>query len=297
MLSEWNLLALLLVSGGIGAAVGWFPHPLFAIVLIVGGVWLLYDGYSRWQQLRLVEDTTTEPVRAVAAGQTEVYGTCEPLENPVDRPFSDGECVLAYWEVEELRDDEWKTIASGMRHVPFVIDDGTGSIRVEPTVDATTRISDRNRHKIRTGGTRFSSGEPEKVIEFLAGIDGVGVPDTGLLFRTQRRYTEAVLPPGEEAYVFGGAAVQNNAEGSNPERLVLSHHETSGEFIISDRPQEEFVEFDRTLARNEIGMGATLIFAFLAVAAVRLADRSVGFIALILVFVIFFYGLWFEDWW
>lgn len=299
VLYEWNLPALFVVGSVVGALLGWISHAILSLALVVGGLWLIYDGYTRWQQVRLVEDTVTEPVRSVAAGRTEVYGTCKPVEEPIDRPFSDDECVLAVWEIEEYDDGDWETIASEIRYTPFVIDDGTGAIRVEPETGMSTRISERNRKEFETGTTKWSK-EPEPIREFIASREDLHQPATGLVFRKKRRYRESVIPPGEEVYVLGGAHVEEDATGSNPERLALSRHRASGEFIVSDRPQEELVDVDQRLARNEVGLGATTIGAFLAGYAYRHAGRGetgIGLAVLVIVALgIFYYGLRNWDW-
>lgn len=301
-LAESNFVGVVIMAAALGAVGGWFPILHGVVILLVVALWLFYDGYRRWQRLRLVEDTATEPIRGVAVGRTEVQGTCEPVDEPIPRPFSAGECVLAFWRVEEY-DDNWKTLASGVEYAPFVVDDGTGSIRVEPPADATTRISDRNRARITVTNMGISGrrSEPERVVEFLASRGDVDPPDSGLVLRPQRRYTEEAIPPGEDVYVFGNAAVRDDPGGSNPERLVISGGEASGEFIVSDRPPGEFVGTDRSLARNEMGMGATMIVTFLSVYALQAGPRQGTTFGLALALVvglgIFLYGLRSGEWW
>lgn len=300
-LADANFVGVVVTAGALGAAVGWWPILHVTVVLVAAALWLLYDGYGRWQRLRLVEDTATEPVRGVAVGRTEVRGTCEPVDEPIRRPFSTGDCVLAYWTVEEY-DDGWTTIASGMEYAPFVVDDGTGSIRVDPPADATTRISDRNRTRMRTTGPGIFGrrSEPERVLEFQQSRDDVDPPSSGLFRGPKRRYTEAVLPPGEDVYVFGEATVRDEAEGSNPERLVLSGDGHTDDFIVSDQPPGEFVGTDRTLARNELGMGATLIVVFLSVYALQGGPKQGTTFGLALILVaalgVFLYGLRSGKW-
>lgn len=300
LLAEWNFVAVVVAAAGVGAAIGWWPILHGAVILVVGSLWLLYDGYTRWQRLRLVEDTATEPIRSVAVGQTEVHGTCEPVEEPIRRPFSAGNCVLAYWTVEEY-DDDWTTVAADMEYAPFVVDDGTGSIRVDPPSDATTRISERNRTEIQITNTGVGGrrSEPPRVAEFLESRDDVDLPESGLVLRPHRRYTEAVVRPGDDLYVFGNATVREDAEGSNSERLVLSD-DGIDEFIVSDQPPGEFVSADRSLARNEIGMGATLIVVFLSVYALQAGPRQGTTFGLALMLVvalgIFLYGLRSGKW-
>lgn len=239
------------------------------VSLILGPVIALYGlanivaGFRRWQTLRLVEDTIPEPVRSVAAGRTEVRGTCKPVDKPIQRPFSEGECILAFWKIEEY-DDGWKTLDSGGRYTPFVIDDGTGSIRVEPTIDMTRRISEENTMEFNTGSLSIlgRGSIPPAIEEFLDSHSAVDKADTGLLFRPKRRYTEFIIPPNEEGYVLGGATVRDDAEGSNADRLIISRHEGTDEFVIADQSQKDFARDDRTLAIGQIKAGLYLIVGF-----------------------------------
>lgn len=59
-------------------------------------------------------------------------------------PFSDDECVLAEWEIEECdesgKGSRWRTEGSGTLSVPFYVDDGTDRVLVRPD-GATVELS------------------------------------------------------------------------------------------------------------------------------------------------------------
>jgi len=97
---------------------------IFVGVLFLVGLVLVYDGFSTWQRMRLMQDTPTEKVRSAAVGRTELNGTGKPIDAPLRRPFDDGTCLVATWEIEEWeedhdddspgRDGHWSTVDSGM---------------------------------------------------------------------------------------------------------------------------------------------------------------------------------------
>jgi hypothetical protein len=259
-MSVWEALGLFILIGGLAFAVVAGDGPIVYGVLVVGSLALIYDGFTDWQQIRLIEDTAPETIQSVAVGRTEVHGTCKPLERPLPRPFSEEPCVLSYWKVEEYNDG-WETLGTGVRYVPFVVDDVTGTIEVDPPVDARPKMSEQNSTELTVGsGVGVLSQEPEPVVAFLQTVDDISVLDSGMLSsRLLRRYTEAVVPPGSEMYVLGGAHVRENPSGSNPQRLVLGRDDANGEYIISDRPPEEFVGGDRSWALAQIGIGLALL--------------------------------------
>lgn len=244
-----------------------------AVGFVIGLV-LIYDGFGKWQQLRLMQDTPTERIRSVAAGRTELNGTARALEGTLPRPFTDGECLVATYEIEEWRSDDdgghWDTIDEGVLVREFALDDGTGTIRVAPTEDATYEISDRYTTEVTVGG---SESEPPEIRAFLRTHTSVDAGDstglTGMLFDSKRRYTEAVVPPGTDLYVLGGATPTRDGGGSNADRLVLGRDEASDEFIISDRSEDALVSSYRWRAPAEIvgGLALSSVTLFLLLAA------------------------------
>jgi hypothetical protein len=253
-------------------------------VLFFGiGLVLVYGGFKRWQQMRLIQDTPTEKVRSAAVGRTELSGTAAPIDGvgTIPQPFTGGEALVATYKIEEWeedhdhdpddhgRDGHWSTIDSGTMYKPFALDDGTGRMRVEPEADATYEISDehRNRFLVQPGET-----PPDEVVEFferqydddddglLGGLLGGG---PGARDADKRRYSQQVIPPGEDVYLLGGAEPAGGGSGSNADRLVLRRDEGSEEFIISDKDEEELVSGYKWAAPALIVVGILLSAAML----------------------------------
>lgn len=236
---------------------------IIPLILFFGvGLFLIYDGFRTWQQMRLMQDTPTEKVRSAAVGRTELTGTGRPMGAPIDRPFTEGDCLVATYKIEEWDDDDdggnWDTVESGALVAPFELDDGTGSIRVEPEEDATYEIAGY-RTRIRVGANET---EPENIQQFLREQTNQDVPTagglTGFIFGEKRRYTEQVIPPGETLYLLGGATPRDGASGTDSELLVLGRDEASDEFIISNQTQQELVSSYRWHAPAEIVGGLLL---------------------------------------
>ncbi|MBX0288190.1 GIDE domain-containing protein [Haloarcula salinisoli] len=218
---------------------------LFFLAMFGGGLYFVYSGFRTWQRMRLIQDTPTEKIRSAAAGRTEVEGAGRPVGTPVGRPFGDGDCLVATYTVERYDSDDdggdWETIDSGTRYGPIQLDDGTGTLVVEPDDETRFEFDDAHVREIEVGGREQ---EPPEIADFLRANGDVSVPDrdgvTGFLFSERRRYTERWIPVGQQLYVLGGAQPGEPSE-TNSSGLVLRRDEASGEFIVSAESEDELV--------------------------------------------------------
>ena len=119
------------------------------------GLYMVYKGFDEYRVSRLIRNTATETVQAAAVGRTELSGTAEPDDTVFHRPFTDGECLYARYSVKEESnsDDgsEWVSVAGDVWVAPFELDDGTGRIRVEPTLQTKFELSDEHTTEILVG--------------------------------------------------------------------------------------------------------------------------------------------------
>jgi hypothetical protein len=209
----------------------------FGIVLLMFliGLVVIYKGFDEYRVSRLIRDTATERVRSVAVGRTELAGRARPADSVFHQPFTDGECFYAMYRVEEYRESDdssdWHTVAFDMWVAPFLLEDDTGRIRVEPTATAKFEISDANTTEITVPAGR---SPPAGVGEFLESVDGVG-PDVD----ERRRYTQEVIPNGSSVYILGGAEQRDVEEGRNEDRLVVRRDDGSDRFVVSDMAEDE----------------------------------------------------------
>lgn len=259
---------------------------VFVLFFLIGLV-LVYSGFRKWQQMRLMQDTPTEKVRSAAAGRTELSGSAEPIDGvgTVPQPFTDGEALVATYKIKEWeeehdpddhgQDGHWQTIDSGTISRPFALDDGTGRMRVEPAADATYKISEEHQTLFRVGPGRTP---PDQVVRFFE-RRYANEDDDGFLGRLlnsgpsardsdKRRYTQEVIPPGEDVYLLGGAEPAADGSGSNADRLVLRRDEGSEDFIISDLNEEELVSGHKWAAPFQtiggIVLSAAMLYLILA---------------------------------
>jgi hypothetical protein len=141
------------------------------LVAVWWGVVNVRDGFDIWSH---------DPVDAAAvrheSGVVEVSGTATPLHDTVTAPYSNEDCLAYEYERKERRDDihddddntsEWRTVESGEESIPFLVEDDSGSVPVDPD-----------------------------------GAD-VSMSDTDYSSSTRTKQIEGRLDPGETVHVFG----------------------------------------------------------------------------------------------
>lgn len=210
---------------------------LLVLVLLFGlGLLMVYRGFDEYRAGRLIRDTATETVRAAAVGRTELVGTARPAGTTLARPFTDGDCLYASYQVREEREDDdgdtsWATVDHDVWVTDFLLDDGTGEISVEPEASAKFEVSDEHSTTITVAE---GASPPPRVAEFLE--QGTDVEPTS---GNERRYVEEVIPPGESVYVLGGAELRQAEGGANEDRLVVRRDGGSDRFIVSDMTEKQ----------------------------------------------------------
>ena len=256
---------------------------LFMGAFVLVGLVLVYDGFRRWQRMRLMQDTPTERIRSAAVGRTELSGVGHPIGDPLRRPFDDGTCLVATWEIEEweeTRDENgrrtggnWSTVDSGTLFGPFQLDDGTGTLRVEPDEDTRFKFHDDNVTEIRV---KPRHQEPPEVADFLRYHTDVDVPPsggiTGFLFSEDRKYTQRYIPVGADLYLLGGTEPTDPDE-HNSSGLVFRRDSGSGAFVVSDLTEAELVSGARWVSPLEalFGLAVSTVALFFLLSSTGVA--------------------------
>lgn len=257
------------------------------MLLAMGGLFLLVGigtmkyAFDRRRQANLVEETPTEDVESVSMGQSEIKGTAKPTdEGTITAPFTDEECLVAAWEVEEFvvhKDNDggdtrrWSTQGAGLESVPFHVDDGTGRALIRPSTKAEYDLDTDAEEPIIVpdGGT-----PPDRVNEFLEREDWEGIHVESGSWATRsgsngdhdegdRRFTQHLIRPGDDTYVFGVAQPREGVRSSeNPENVVFEKvpeedADLEDMFMISDLPEEEIVQ-NRSGAMWYLPLGAVI---------------------------------------
>jgi len=180
-----------------------------AIVLLIGLIMLR----GAWRNLGLVrrivgDDADPIDIAAVSGGPSAVEGTARrAADGTVPAPFSDEDAVIAVGEtLNPSPSGETQSLTTDERvveSVPFVVEDGTGSILVEPT-DATLHLE----------GPKLDPAD----VDDPARDAWLGRTEADIDSPTA--YRQRLLTPGEDVYVFGEAVATDGMAATGGERAI-----------------------------------------------------------------------------
>jgi hypothetical protein len=247
----WSLFfGLALMIGGIVFTAGiqktihtarWSQPPdgllLYLIMAIVGGLGLIWHGWTVQQRKRLIEGIPTSPIRSLALGLVEINGRAETETELLTTPFGGLPCVFYSYTVEEQvqsgKHTRWKTIVSGTSEQPFFVRDETGRVLVVP-FGANLLLPDE-----RASRTSWLGELPPLAV---SGLSRLGVAAQGWMGDKTLRCRESFILPNESIYVMGTALehpgmIHNTA---NESRLYIGSSRDHA-FIISDRSEKDLV--------------------------------------------------------
>jgi len=188
---------------------------------------LFWTGFYFIRLKRRVENTPTSRIRSIAMGLVEVHGRAL-RKYALIAPISESPCI--YYRVRKYRKDsrnQWKLTSDiNSNHVPFLLDDGTGMVTVDPK-DATVKA--RVSH----------SGVPG---EATLAFHGVSLSEDDI----NEKWIENVIYEGTPVYVLGFARPLREERKSLRERITeklrdlkldrqaLHRYDTDGDGRISD---------------------------------------------------------------
>ncbi|WP_276272725.1 GIDE domain-containing protein [Haloarcula litorea] len=256
------------------------------LVELVGVAALAVGGYlchAGWRELRTVYHVLRgdpHPVRELDGytGPVEVEGTAAADEaGTVTAPFTGSECLAYTYEVAELRSSgkssSWHTLDEGAAGVDFLVDDGTGRVRVDPD-GADLRLGE---HSVRVSpGTEL----PDRLAEYVAATDAVDEQDrtvnllvTELHVGNEQRFTERRLDVGESVYVYGQARRGDAPDwGSDRVDAVLGAGPGAPVFVVSDTGERATAWRFARAGLWRAGLGAVvLLLALLGLASLLLS--------------------------
>lgn len=259
---------------------------VLAVVAVPAAFVVAYGASELRLAIHLLRSRPGSVLETTEGGPVELRGEARPVRGTVEAPFSGTECLACIYEVEEYRSsgksNSWATIDSGEEYVPFLVDDGSASVLIEPP-GADFRLSRDARLEVE-GGTR----PPERIARYIEADEEIDSQNTAIDLRVfelktgnDRRFVEYRLDPGSEVHVLGiarhdttvasrsgqvNAAVGVGEAILDPSRWIRLRHRFAGyPFLISDRSE------------RRLGLKAALVGAASVLA-------GVGVVAAVLVF-------------
>jgi len=209
----------------------WLLTGLVVLLLLGGGAYLVKTGlYIRGQGQKVAEADPT-PAAAVSPGQGQVAvtGTARPIESEgaIVAPFSGAQAVVCRSAVSEKTGDSATNLHAELETVPFTIEDGSGSVRVDPHEDAYYNVEHEN-YSVTSASDRTPA-----IQEWLDRTGAVSAgPGRG------RTYRQHLIMDGETATVIGQPRAVEDDEwgettvelvgGDDPEEMVLTDRDAEG---------------------------------------------------------------------
>lgn len=231
----------LLFGLGIGA--------LFAFV----GLTEVYRGLARYREEASVTGTEARPVADIEPGETvAVQGTVRAVgDRRAGGPLFGESGVVVGTEVAippSSADDTAEEVHQGVRSRPFVVEDDTGSVRVEvpeaATVEPAEKTTERYDFKLdrvpEAHVARFGSPPPEAVERYHRAVEELEDPESigsGFSGSSDRRYREGSIDPGDEVYVQG-RAVDRDGEWGERTLTVAGGDDPGSVSVIEGGPDE-----------------------------------------------------------
>jgi len=232
---------------------------LLALAAMVGGLALFFSAFRRLALRRAVEDTPTSKIRSAALGRVELKGRCR--EPGLKAPFSGLDCVWCRIKVEEERTEtdmrgrtsrQWVTLHESVRAPLFTLDDGTGTLEVDPTgaeVDASESLS-------WTSGWMQKAALPPGPEAFQWATGG------------KRRLTEWCLLKDAPLYALGVLREPALGEGVKPAPRLMQGR--NGEpFYLSSKDEQKILGSLLGAVMWRLVLGAALALGALAFLAWR----------------------------
>ncbi|MFH1353274.1 MAG: hypothetical protein ABIH68_06865, partial [bacterium] len=120
-------------------APGYFKIFLLLAFMAGFSIFLFFWGWELFSRKSMIEGIPTSTIRSLPMGLVEIKGQAKN-KYPVNTPINKTHCVFYRYKIEKYvvtgsgrhRSSYWKEIAGGQSITPFLLEDPTGSVLVEP---------------------------------------------------------------------------------------------------------------------------------------------------------------------
>ena len=235
----------------------------FGLVFVVAGLYAVNLGWTERTRSSEIADTETTEIRNLEAGRVEIKGTALLPEeaSPVQSPISRTDALAAHVEVQEWdssgRAGNWQTIHETVVEAPMLVDDGTGRIHVELPSDDGLNVEQT------VWEVESNEEPPDDVRRYVENVAGLDIPERSdygpVSIGEPRKYKEGYIEPGAEVYVLGSAREADAGWGER--NFVIDDPTDSGEFILSDKSEQELVQEGKVGGLIYIGIGGLVTIA------------------------------------
>jgi len=194
-------------------------------------------------------------------GPVEIEGRAvEGDGGTVTAPFTGSDCLAYSYQVQQKDGKSWNTLDEGMDGTDFVVDDGSGRVRVDPT-GADVRLES---HSVTVPAGAELPDRLAAYVESTAAVDppnrSVDLRVAELTVGNRQRFIERRLDRDEAAYVYGEATQGPSTEwGSSLVDAQIGDGERTPVFVISDTDERGTAWRITRGAMLELGFGLILL--------------------------------------
>jgi hypothetical protein len=205
-----------------------YPWLLVVFALLAAAAYLVRWLGADQRIARTLRQARRTPVGSLRPGAARVKGLARKKDQVLTAPISGRPCLAYQIAVDEdQRLEAWQPLVRLTDAHPFLVDDGTGQVLVEPDRNLVLAL-DRD----RTGQApvfRIFSGDSEEIDRLVDFLRGRGIATEGWDGGRKRlRFSEGVLEDGEEVSV-GGMVVDAS-------RGLVLRGTSVVPILVSDRP-------------------------------------------------------------
>jgi hypothetical protein len=202
------------------------PDNLLAMVLAGSGtgVYLFYRGFRLLQRRRLILNTPTSKIHSAAIGLVEVNGLATG-PYVITSPIKQVDCFYyrsLAWELRQQgKSSKWVKIGEETLHVPFFVDDGSGTLLIDPTgadLDLHCDFKEQYNSFFGTGGMTPSA------TQFLSRC--------GADFSRSLKVEEFCIKPKNFLFVLGTLS-QNPTGAGDPSAIMLRAPEPAASAAVA----------------------------------------------------------------
>lgn len=244
------------------------PLVAFMVLFMLGGGFAAVMGLANLRTYWVARTRTERRPGEVTSGAVAVSGTARPGGETLTAPLTGEECVaytvdFAQW-MNSKNGSDWTSRMAERDAVPFVIEDETGAVGVEP--DPRYLSMGISTREVVEPGDEMPAAVREFVEEnethhegtrFEVGPIDIDTPDNRF------RYSEKRIDVGGEAYVAGTADPDRSVDGVSP---TVSNQSGSGflggnfgvEYILSDGTATDAAETKLASSLAYVGIGGVL---------------------------------------
>jgi len=215
----------------------------YSFVLLVMGIFFFISGYKSFRRKRLIEDTPTSKIRAIAMGLVEIYGMVVPYKGKILKsPLTNKDCVYYFFIIEEYRSSEkggrWVTIKTGAKRVPFFLQDDTGKVLVDPEG---AQVEVNRDYEFYSSTTKTP---PQSIIQFM---ESSGIRYKSFLgLNRSLRFREYFIAPKDKLYILGTAGdnpyVEDGSVSQGYEDVMIQKGKKNSIYYISDKPEKDLIK-------------------------------------------------------